>query len=64
MVLTKINNIKATLTLLVDGPGILKITKIEQEILDIHMSHAYVIIRCLHSDKNHVMKKLERNCKK
>jgi hypothetical protein len=57
--ITKINNIKATLTLLVDGPGILKTTKIEQEILDIHMSHAYVVIRCLHSEKNQIMKKLE-----
>jgi DNA-binding Lrp family transcriptional regulator len=57
--ITKINNIKATLTLLVDGPGILKTTKIEQEILDIHMSHAYVVIRCLHSHKNNIMKKLE-----
>tara|TARA_Y100000389_G_scaffold148016_1_gene147012 strand:+ start:727 stop:1260 length:534 start_codon:yes stop_codon:yes gene_type:complete len=57
--ITKINNIKATLTLLVDGPGILKTTKIEQEILDTHMSHAYVVIRCLNSDKNSIMKKLE-----
>jgi DNA-binding Lrp family transcriptional regulator len=57
--ITKINNIKATLTLLVDGPGIQKITKIEQEILDAHMSHAYVVIRCLNSDKNSILKKLE-----
>ena len=57
--ITKINNIKATLTLLVDGPGIQKTTKIEQEILDAHMSHAYVVIRCLNSNKNHIMKKLE-----
>lgn len=57
--ITKINNIKATLTLLVDGPGIQKITKIEQDILDVHMSHAYVVIRCLNSNKNYVMKKLE-----
>ncbi len=57
--ITKIDNIKATLTLLVDGSGIQKTTKIEQEILDTHMSHAYVVIRCLNSNKNHIMKKLE-----
>ena len=57
--ITKINNIKATLTLLVDGIGISKTTKIEQEILDTHMSHAYVVIHCLNSDKNSVLKKLE-----
>jgi DNA-binding Lrp family transcriptional regulator len=57
--ITKIDNIKATLTLLVDGSGIQKTTKIEQEILDTHMSHAYVVIRCLNSNKNHIIKKLE-----
>ena len=56
----KIPNIRATLTLLVDkNPGITKINKIEREVLDTYMAHAFVTVHCLKSDESTVMELLE-----
>ena len=56
----KISNIRSTLTLLVDTkPGISKINKIEQKILDTHMTQAFIVIHCSKSDELQVMKNLE-----
>jgi len=56
----KIPNIRATLTLLVDkNPGITKINKIEREVLDTYMAHAFVTIHCLKSDESTVIELLE-----
>ena len=56
----KIQNIRSTLTLLVDKkPGILKINEIEQQVLDTHMAQAFITIHCAKSDESKVMKNLE-----
>jgi len=56
----KIPNIRATLTLLVDkNPGITKINKIEREVLDTYMAHAFVTVHCLKSNESTVMELLE-----
>jgi len=56
----KIPNIRATLTLLVDkNPGITKINKIEREVLDTYMAHAFVTVHCLKSDESTVIELLE-----
>jgi len=56
----KIPNIRATLTLLVDkNPGIIKINKIEREVLDTYMAHAFVTVHCLKSDESMVIELLE-----
>ncbi len=56
----KISNIRSTLTLLVDKkPGILKINKNEQGVLDAHMAQAFITIRCAKSDEPDIMKSLE-----
>ncbi len=56
----KILEIRGTLTLLVDKkPGILKIDKIEQKILDEYMVHAFIAIHCSKSDESDIMKILE-----
>ena len=56
----KILNIRSTLTLLVDKkPGISKTNEIEQEVLDTHMTQAFVTIHCSKSDESRVMKNLE-----
>jgi len=56
----KIPNIRATLTLLVDkNPGITKINKIEREVLDTYMAHAFVTIHCLKSNESTVIELLE-----
>jgi len=56
----KIPHIRATLTLLVDkNPGITKINKIEREVLDTYMAHAFVTVHCLKSDESTVMELLE-----
>jgi len=56
----KIPHISATLTLLVDkNPGITKINKIEREVLDTYMVHAFVTVHCLKSDESTVMELLE-----
>ncbi|MDH3657657.1 MAG: Lrp/AsnC ligand binding domain-containing protein [Nitrosopumilus sp.] len=56
----KISNIRSTLTLLVDKKlGISKTNEIEQEVLDTHMTQAFVTIHCSKSDESRVMKNLE-----
>lgn len=56
----KIPNIRTTLTLLVDkNPGISKINKIEHEVLDTYMAHAFVTVNCLKSDESKVIGFLE-----
>lgn len=55
----KISNIRSTLTLLVDKPGISKINEIEQKVLDDHMAQAFITIHCSKSDESRVMKNLE-----
>ena len=55
----KIPNIRSTLTLIVDKKsGIAKTNKIEQKILDTHMAQAFIIIHCLRSDEENILKKL------
>lgn len=55
----KIPNIRSTLTLTVDKKsGITKLNETEQKILDDHMAQAYIIIRCLRSDEEKILKKL------
>ena len=55
----KIPNIRSTLTLIVDKKsGISKTNKIEQKILDTHMAQAFIIIHCLRSDEENILKKL------
>jgi len=56
----KIPEIRGTLTLLVDKkPGILKIDKIEQKVLDEYMAHAFITIHCSKSAENDIMKILK-----
>ncbi|MBL7002079.1 MAG: Lrp/AsnC family transcriptional regulator [Nitrosopumilus sp.] len=56
----KISGISGTLTLLVDKkPGILKVEKIEQKVLDEYMAHAFVTIHCSKSMESNIMKKLQ-----
>ena len=56
----KIPEIRGTLTLLVDKkPGILKIDKIEQKVLDEYIAHAFITIHCLKSAENDIMKILD-----
>jgi len=56
----KISNIRSTLTLLVDKkPGISKTDEIEQEVLDTHMTQAFVTIHCSKSNESRVIKNLE-----
>ena len=57
----KIPKIRSTLTLLIDKkPGISKINKIEQKVLDEHMAHAFVITaHYLKSDEPYIMKQLQ-----
>lgn len=56
----KIPNIRATHTLLVDkNPGIIKINKIERQVLDTYMAHAFMTVHCLKSDESKVIELLE-----
>ncbi|MFB5620838.1 MAG: Lrp/AsnC ligand binding domain-containing protein [Nitrosopumilus sp.] len=56
----KIENIRATLTLLVDkNPGIIKTNEIEREVLDTYMAQAFVMIHCLRSDESKILESLE-----
>ena len=56
----KISNIRSTLTLLVDKkPGISKTNETEQEVLNAHMTQAFVIIHCSKSNESRVIKNLE-----
>ena len=54
----KIPNIRDTLTLLVDKSVILKINKLEQDVLDTYMAQAFIAIRCLKSKEDAVIQSL------
>ena len=56
----KISKIRSTLTLLVDKKlGISKTNRIEQNVLEKYMAHAFITIHCLKSDEDIVLKKLQ-----
>jgi DNA-binding Lrp family transcriptional regulator len=56
----KMSQIRGTTTLLVDKkPGISKINKIEQEVLDEYMAHAFITIHCSKSDESDIIKRLQ-----
>lgn len=56
----KMSQIRGTTTLLVDKkPGISKISKIEQEVLDEYMAHAFITIHCSKSDESDIIKRLQ-----
>ncbi len=56
----KISGIRGTLTLLVDKkPGILKINKIDQKVLDEYMAHAFITIHCSKLDESNILKILQ-----
>ncbi len=56
----KISHIRRTLTLLVDKkPGILKVEKIDQKVLDEYMAHAFITIHCSKSEESNIMKILQ-----
>ena len=56
----KMSKIRGTTTLLVDKkPGISKINKIEQKVLDEYMAHAFITIHCSRSDESDIMKRLQ-----
>ena len=56
----EISAIRGTLTLLVDKkPGILKVNKIDQKVLDEYMAHAFITIHCSKSNEPDIMKILQ-----
>ncbi len=56
----KIPKIRGTTTLLVDKkPGISKINKIEQQVLDEYMAQAFIAIHCSKSEESNIIKRLE-----
>jgi len=56
----KMSKIRGTTTLLVDKkPGISKINKIEQKVLDEYMAHAFITIHCSKADESDIMKRLQ-----
>jgi DNA-binding Lrp family transcriptional regulator len=54
----KIQNIRTTLTLLVEKSKIIKINELEQDVLNSHMAQAFIIIDCLKSQEEKVIQKL------
>lgn len=56
----KMPQIRGITTLLADKkPGMSKINKIEQEVLNEYMAHALITIHCLKSDELEIIKKLQ-----
>ncbi|MEX0862645.1 Lrp/AsnC ligand binding domain-containing protein [Nitrosopumilus sp.] len=56
----KMPKIRGITTLLVDKkPGISKINKIEQKVLDEYMVHAFITIHCSKSDESDIMERLQ-----
>ena len=54
----KIQNIRTTLTLLVEKSEITMTNKLEQDVSDSNMAHAFIMIHCLKSQEESVLRQL------